>query len=79
MSEALPEEGKIKYLNRDKGFGFIRRDNNPDIFFHVSELVANGPEGSKAIFDDLQLDITVTFTPGEGKKGPEARDVLVQI
>jgi cold shock CspA family protein len=34
-------EGPITYYNADKGFGFIRRDLEPDVFFHHSEFLGN--------------------------------------
>lgn len=46
------EEGRIKHWNRDKGFGFIRKDDGADIFVHISHtgfLIPN--VGARVAFD----------------------------
>ncbi|MFK7904924.1 MAG: cold-shock protein [Chitinophagales bacterium] len=60
-------EGKIKRLT-DKGFGFIETDGDKDMFFHQSNL-----EGCR--YDDLREGQTVTYTEGNGPKGPRAENV----
>lgn len=62
-------EGTIKKLT-DKGFGFIDTGNGKDMFFHMSNL-----EGVR--FDDLEEGQQVTYTPGQGPKGPRAENVRV--
>ena len=59
-------EGTIKRLT-DKGFGFIDTGDG-DIFFHMSAL-----EG--CTFEELREGQKVTFTPGQGPKGPRAENV----
>jgi len=59
-------QGKVKYFNSDKGFGFISSES-ADIFVHVSQV--NGAEIKKG--DIVSYDIQ------EGKKGPEATNVTV--
>lgn len=54
-------EGTIKRLN--KGFGFIAVAGQKDLFFHMSAL-----EGVR--FDDLAEGLKVSFTEGQGQKGP---------
>ena len=62
------EQGTIKRLT-DKGYGFIARlDDQKDLFFHSSSL-------SDAIFNDLREGQQVTFTVGQGPKGPCAENV----
>ena len=60
-------EGTIKRLT-DKGFGFIDTGTDKDMFFHLSNL-----EG--VTFEELQEGQRVTYTPGQGPKGPRAENV----
>lgn len=60
-------EGTIKRLT-DKGFGFISTGGEKDLFFHSSGL-----EGVN--FDQLQVGQRVSFTEGQGEKGPRAENV----
>ena len=62
-------EGTIKRLT-DKGFGFIDTGTGRDVFFHMSNL-----EGVS--YDELQEGQRVTYTDGEGPKGPRAENVTV--
>lgn len=62
-------EGTIKRLT-DKGFGFIDTGSGSDMFFHHSAV-----EG--VAYDDLREGQQVTFTAGEGPKGPRAENVQV--
>ena len=60
-------EGTINRLT-DKGFGFIDTGTDQDIFFHSSNL-----EGVS--YDELQEGERVSYTEGEGPKGPRAENV----
>jgi CspA family cold shock protein len=60
-------EGTIKRLT-DKGFGFIETSTGQDLFFHRSAV-----EGAR--FEDLQQGQRVSFTQGQGPKGPRAENV----
>ena len=62
-------EGTIKRVT-DKGFGFIETSPGKDIFFHMSAC-----EGVR--FEDLQAGQRVSFTEGQGPKGPRAENVKV--
>jgi cold shock protein len=62
-------EGTIKKLT-DKGFGFIDTDSGQDIFFHHSNL-----EGVS--YDELQEGQRVSYSEGQGPKGPRAENVKV--
>ena len=64
-------EGTIKRLT-DKGFGFIDTGNGRDVFFHMSNL-----EG--VTYEELQEGQRVTYTDGEGPKGPRAENVTVDL
>lgn len=60
-------EGTIKRLT-DKGFGFIDVGGGKDLFFHMSAL-------EEDTFEDLQEGQRVSFTEGQGPKGPRAENV----
>jgi CspA family cold shock protein len=60
-------EGTIKRLT-DKGFGFIDSGSGQDMFFHMSSLVG-------VSYEELQEGQRVTFTEGQGPKGPRAENV----
>jgi cold shock protein len=59
--------GTIKRLT-DKGFGFIATTDGTEYFFHQSAV-------SGTRFDDLREGQTVSFTVGQGPKGPRAENV----
>ena len=61
--------GTIK-RKTDKGFGFIATTEGSEFFFHQSACM--GPS-----FDDLQEGQAVSFTVGQGPKGPRAENVKV--
>ncbi len=61
-------QGKVKYFDRDRGFGFITRDGGDDVFVHVSNVQG---EGEKALAEGQ----TVEFEIGPGRKSEEARNV----
>ena len=60
-------EGTIKKLT-DKGFGFIDTGKGEDMFFHTSSVV-------DVRYEDLREGQKVTYSEGEGPKGPRAENV----
>ena len=61
-------EGKIKRLDKQKGYGFITQPNGKDVFCHRSEFPAQD-------FETMQEGDSVTFDLGESPKGPQAKNV----
>lgn len=61
-------KGTVKWFNNAKGFGFIGRDDGPDVFVHYSALIAEG-------YKSLQEGDNVEFEIVEGQKGPQAANV----
>lgn len=62
-------EGTIKRITT-KGFGFIDNESGTDMFFHSSAV-----EGVS--YDELQEGQRVSYTVGQGPKGPRAENVRV--
>ncbi|MFQ6861730.1 MULTISPECIES: cold-shock protein [Beduini] len=63
--------GKVKWFNKDKGFGFITIDGtNEDIFVHYSAINTRG-------FKTLEEGQNVSFEIVEGDRGQQASDVTV--
>lgn len=61
-------QGKVKWFNSAKGYGFIGRDGGPDVFVHFSAIQMNG-------FKSLQEGESVEFEVVTGEKGPQAANV----
>ena len=61
-------EGKVKWFNESKGFGFISQENGSDVFVHFSAIQSDG-------FKTLKEGQPVSFDVGQGKKGQEAENV----
>ncbi len=61
-------QGTVKWFNDTKGYGFIRGEDNSDIFVHHSEIRAEG-------FRTLKEGQKVEFDMAQGPKGPKATNV----
>ena len=61
--------GTVKWFNETKGFGFIEREDGPDVFVHFSSIKGDG-------FKTLSDGQTVEFTVTDGQKGPQAANVI---
>jgi len=62
--------GTVKWFNNEKGYGFIAREGEPDVFVHFSAIEGTG-------YRSLEEGQRVEFDVGPGKKGPEAKAVRV--
>ncbi len=61
-------EGKVKWFNESKGFGFIENAEGGDVFVHFSSIQGEG-------FKTLSEGQRVSFDIAQGKKGQEATNV----
>jgi len=64
------EKGKVKWFNAAKGFGFIERENGPDVFVHFQNIEMDG-------FKTLEEGEKVVFEVEETKQGEAARHVQI--
>jgi CspA family cold shock protein len=62
------ENGTVKWFNDAKGYGFITRENGPDVFVHHTAILAEG-------FRSLSEGDKVQFEVVEGPKGLQASNV----
>ena len=61
-------QGKVKWFNNRKGYGFIGQDDGPDVFVHYSAIHGDG-------FKTLHEGDAVEFDLVQGGKGPQAEKV----
>jgi len=63
--------GKVKWFNNAKGYGFLGREDGPDVFVHYSAILGDGYR-SLAEGDSVEFEIV------QGPKGPQATNVKKQ-
>jgi len=61
-------QGKVKWFNESKGFGFIEGEDDKDIFVHYSAILGEG-------FRKLEEGEEVEYELEDGPKGPSAKAV----
>lgn len=59
-------QGRVKYFNSEKGYGFISNEER-DVFVHVTQCIGQ----------ELHKGDVVSYEMGQGKQGPEAKNVSV--
>jgi len=62
-------QGKVKWFNNEKGFGFIEVEGGDDVFVHFSAIQNDG-------FKSLDEGQEVSFDIVEGNRGPQAANVV---
>ncbi|AAS40649.1 cold shock-like protein CspB [Bacillus tropicus] len=62
-------QGKVKWFNNEKGFGFIEIEGADDVFVHFSAIQG---EGYKALEEGQEVSFDIT----EGNRGPQAANVV---
>jgi CspA family cold shock protein len=60
--------GTVKWFNEAKGYGFIKREDGPDLFVHYTNIAGSG-------FRTLKEEDKVEFEVNEGPKGLQAINV----
>jgi cold shock protein len=63
------QNGKVKWFNNEKGFGFIEVEGGDDVFVHFSAIQGEG-------FKSLEEGQDVSFEIVEGNRGPQAANVV---
>ena len=61
-------KGAVKWFNNAKGYGFLGRQNGPDVFVHYSSIQLDGYKSLKD-GDEVEFDVI------QGDKGPQADQV----
>jgi len=69
MSEQLIQ-GIVKWFSEEKGFGFIERTGENDVFVHYRAI--NGI-GRRNLFEGQNVSFEIT----QGQKGPQAENVTI--
>jgi CspA family cold shock protein len=62
-------KGKVKWFNAAKGYGFIGREDGPDLFVHFSAIQG---EGYKRLNEGDEVEFEIV----QGEKGPQAARVI---
>lgn len=63
------KQGKVKWFNAEKGFGFISVEGENDVFVHFSAIQTDG-------FKTLEEGQDVEFEVVDGARGPQASNVV---
>lgn len=69
LEGTLMHQGKVKWFNGEKGYGFIESNDGEDIFVHFTAIQQDG-------YRTLEEGQAVTFEITEGNRGPQATNVV---
>ncbi len=61
--------GQVKWFNAEKGFGFIKGEDNNEYFAHFSQIQTDG-------YKQLDENENVTFDVEQGDRGPQATNIV---
>ena len=64
------ETGTVKWFDNAKGYGFVVREDQEDVFVHYSGIRGEG-------YRTLEEGQQVEFSLVQGDKGPQAQDIVV--
>ena len=64
------EQGRVKWFNDDKGFGFIEREQGDDVFVHYKAIQSTG---RRTLSENDRVEFNVT----KGDKGWQAENVTI--
>ncbi|MDG2653708.1 cold shock protein CspC [Vibrio parahaemolyticus] len=62
-------QGRVKWFNAEKGFGFIEREDGDDVFVH---FYAIQQDGYKSLEEGQQVEFDIV----DGARGPQAANVV---
>ncbi|MDD2555014.1 MAG: cold shock domain-containing protein [Syntrophaceticus sp.] len=62
-------QGRVKWFNQEKGYGFIECDEGDDVFVHYSAIQG---DGFKTLAEGQQVEFDIV----EGARGPQASNVV---
>ncbi len=62
-------DGKVKWFNNEKGYGFLEGDGGEDVFVHFTAIQGDG-------YKSLEEGQEISFDIVEGNRGPQAASVV---
>ncbi|MDG5470590.1 cold-shock protein CspD [Jeotgalibacillus sp. ET6] len=63
------QNGKVKWFNNEKGYGFLEIEGGEDVFVHFTAVQGDG-------YKSLEEGQEVSFDIVEGNRGPQAANVV---
>ncbi|ACJ33851.1 cold-shock protein [Anoxybacillus gonensis] len=63
------QNGKVKWFNNEKGYGFIEVEGGDDVFVHFTAIQGEG-------YKTLEEGQAVSFEIVQGNRGPQAANVV---
>jgi CspA family cold shock protein len=66
---SIMQNGKVKWFNNEKGYGFIEVEGGDDVFVHFTAIQGEG-------YKTLEEGQAVSFEIVQGNRGPQAANVV---